>query len=112
MTWKSIIPFAGDKTVHKKLRELDKEFVSVILLIGIGFSKIFEGWVGVAEELWPITVLGVDISSPVWWTIYTLMWTVVFIYEINEKAKEAADEAVEAADEIADEASELIEGEE
>ena len=109
MSWRSLIPFAGKKPVRKKLKELDNKFVSIMVLIGIGFSKIFESWINVMAETWPIVLWGVDISKPVWWKVWTFGWVIVFLYEVNEKAKEAASSAADKAEDIAEEASEKVE---
>jgi len=104
---KSLIPFAGDKKVRKRLRELDKEFASLMVLIGIGFSKIFEAIVDIFVQIYPFITFGVDISDLIWWTLYTVAWSIVFIYELNEVAKERASDVGETINDVADEVRDM-----
>jgi len=103
MVDKALIPFAGDKKVRKRLRELDKEFASLMVLIGIGFSKIFEAIVDIFVQIYPFVTFGVDISDLIWWTLYTLAWCIVFIYELDQVASETADDIRDTVDEVREE---------
>lgn len=100
---RSLIPWLGDKTVRKRLRELDQKFTGLLVLIGIGFSKIFEGFVTIAIRELPIVIYGIEISSFVWWTIYTAILVFLFLTESDKKAREKAAEAGEKASEKASE---------
>lgn len=109
------IPGAGDRTVKQRIRELDEDLLSIVVIIGIGFSKIFEGLVAALVTRWPVYLLGFDLSDAFWWTIYTLVWGAAFIYgkkaseaveETAEKAKEKAEETAEKAKEKTEEAKE------
>lgn len=42
MTWKDFVPFAGNKTVRKRLNELDEEAVSLIVIFSTFFTKVPE----------------------------------------------------------------------
>ena len=112
MVDRSLIPFLGDKTVRQRLHELDKELVSLIAIIGIGFSKFFESWVRIAMEHYPVVLWGLDITGPVWWAIYVTFWVTVFVVEADKKLKRGADAATDAVEEAAEQVSDVVTEEE
>lgn len=112
MVDRGLIPFLGDKTVRQRLREIDKELVSILVVISIGFSKIFEGWTRVLMEIYPVVVFGVDISAPIWWTVYTLFWIGLYIFEADRKLKDGAEAVADKAEETKENVSEAVSEEE
>lgn len=106
---KDLIPFVGDKTVRERMRELDNEMFSLMVIIGIGFSKIFEGVISILVEEFPITALGIDFSSFVWWTVYTLFWAILFLFEADKTFMEKAEDAGEKAGDVKEKAEEVKE---
>jgi len=45
MTWKSLIPKAGRKSVRKKLNELEDEAMSLPIIFGVLMGKVIENMV-------------------------------------------------------------------
>lgn len=86
---KDLIPFLGNKSVLKRLRELDRELVSLLVVISIGFSKFFEGIVEIFISRFPVIIAGVDISMPLWYLIYSAFWLILYLYEVDRKTKDA-----------------------
>lgn len=105
-----LIPFAGEKSVRRRLREIDKELVSILVVISIGFAKVFEGFVSIFINQYPILFFGIDFSKAFWWFFYTLFWMLLYIIEADKVVKEKAGEAVEKADEVTDEVKERASG--
>lgn len=95
----NLIPLLGDKGTRKRLREIDRELVSILVVISIGFSKIFEGLVGILISEFPVILFGIDFSAAFWWTVYTLGWIVLFILEADKMVKEGAESVKEAVEE-------------
>ena len=98
MDW-SLIPFLGEKSTRKRLRELDKELISLVVLISIGFSEVFKEIVELAMLRWPIHWFGVDVTGLAWWTAFTAFWIVVFLVELDQKIAETAQQTAERVDE-------------
>lgn len=101
-----LIPFVGEKSVRKRLREIDKELVSLLVIIGIGFSKVFEGFVNIMIRNYPISVIGLDMSAVFWWSMYTLFWMLLFILEADQVVREGVGRVADKAEEVKEEIEE------
>lgn len=103
---KDLIPFLGDKTSRERFREIDENHVTLMVVIGISFSKIVESYVGLAGQVRPIEYAGLSLTNLFWWKVVFIIATLVFIHEIHIKARKAAVDVAEAGSEAIDEISE------
>jgi len=95
MTWKSYIPFSGDKTVRKKLSELENEAGSLVVVFGVTAGKIVE------------SMVLLDLSRALRFTAATALIGAFYVYRhemgtVKEKAQEKAQETKEKAEEAVD----------
>lgn len=93
MTWKSWIPYTGDTTVRRKLRELDEAGIGIPMIIILFLQKGLELF---------IKGLGQDIPIPLWMTFLLIAFLtfVIYVYDkqIRQKAGKAKDKAQEKVD--------------
>jgi len=94
MTWKSWIPLHGDRSVRKKLRELDEAGIGIPMIIILFLQKSLELL---------LKGIGQDIPIPLWTTflIVAVLTLIIYIYDKQLKKK-----AGEAKDKVEDKASE------
>lgn len=94
MSWKSWIPLHGDRSVRKKLRELDEAGIGIPMIIILFLQKSLELL---------LKGIGQDIPIPLWTTflIVAVLTLVIYIYDKQLKKK-----AGEAKDKVEDKASE------
>lgn len=90
MSWKSWLPYYGDQSVRKKLREIDQAGIGVPMLIILFLQKSFE---------LVLMQVGNEIPIPVWATFLIAALTVFVLYVYNEQLKEKSNEAKEKAKE-------------
>jgi len=83
MSWKSFIPYHGDTTVRRKLRELDQAGVGTPMFIVLMLQKSLELF---------LKTLGQDLPMPLWTTflIVAALTFVIYVYDkqLKKKAKE------------------------
>jgi|APHM01.1.fsa_nt_gi hypothetical protein len=94
MGWKSWLPYKGDQTVRKKLRELDHAGIGVPMIIILFLQKSFE---------LILKQIGSELPIPLWATflLAAALTFVTWIYDkqLQEKASEAKDKAKDKVDE-------------
>lgn len=94
MSWKSWLPYYGDQTVRKKLRELDQAGIGVPMIIILFLQKSFE---------LILKQLGSEIPIPLWATFFlaALLTLVIWVYDrqLREKAEEAKEKAKDKVEE-------------
>jgi len=94
MSWKSWLPFKGDRTVRKKLRELDHAGLGAPLMIILFLQKTFELF---------LIQIGSEIPIPLWATflLATVITFIIYVYDkqLQEKASEAKDKAKDKVEE-------------
>jgi len=89
VTWKSWIPYYGDRTVRKKLRELDSAGIGAPMIIILFLQKTFEL---ILKEL------GTELPIPLWFTflLATTFTFTLYVYQNQlSQAKDKAKEKVE-----------------
>jgi len=94
MTWKSWIPYHGDHSVRKKLRELDEAGIGVPMIIILFLQKSLELF---------LKGVGQDLPIPLWATflLVAVLTLVVYVYDkqLKQKAEEAKDKAKDKVEE-------------
>lgn len=94
MSWKSWIPYWGDQTVRKKLRELDQAGIGIPMIIILFLQKSFELALQTANS---------KIPTPLWLTylLAAAITLVIWVYDkqLQKKASEAKEKAKEKVDE-------------
>lgn len=95
MTWKSYIPFSGDKTVRNKLSELEKEEGSLVVVFGVTAGKIVEN------------LVLFDLSRAIRFTAATALIGAFYVYRhevqtVKEQAQEKVEDAKEKAEDAVD----------
>jgi hypothetical protein len=68
MFLKSWIPYSGDKSVRKKVRELKNKGMAITILFSLGVSKVFE------------KIINFEIFLLVRWLVYTVFLGVGYVY--------------------------------
>lgn len=91
MSWKSRLPLYGnDRSVRKKLRELDSQGIGVPMIIALFLQKSFE---------LILKQLGSEIPIPLWATFFlaAVLTFVIWLYDkqLKQKASEAKDKATD-----------------
>jgi len=98
MSWKSWLPYYGDQTVRKKLRELDSQGIGIPMIIALFLQKSFE---------LILKQLGSEIPIPLWATFFlaALLTFLIWLYDrqLKEKASETAEKAKQKAEEKVEE---------
>jgi len=93
MSWKNWLPYYGDQSVRKKLRELDSQGIGIPMIIALFLQKSFE---------LILKQLGSEIPLPLWATfmLAALLTFVIWLYDrqLRKKASEAKDKAKEKVD--------------
>jgi hypothetical protein len=85
---RSLLPTLGDRTVRKKIRELENEAGSLPIIFGVLFGKVVEQLV-----IWnPYYALRFGIAAAVTAVLF------VYAHELRQRAAEAAEKASEATD--------------
>jgi NADH:ubiquinone oxidoreductase subunit 6 (subunit J) len=88
MSWKSWVPYHGDHTVRRKLRELDNAGVGVPMFIVLMLQKSME---------LVLKGIGQDLPIPLWTTflLVAVLTFVVYVYDkqLKKKAGETAEKA-------------------
>lgn len=94
MSWNSWIPYHGDQTVRKKLRELDHAGIGVPMIIILFLQKSFELF---------LKQLGTELPIPLWATFFlaaTLTFALwIYDRQLREKASEAKNKAKDKVEE-------------
>jgi hypothetical protein len=81
MSWKDFVPYAGNKTVRKRLNELDENAVSLIVIFSTFFTKVPEK-----------TVEG-DFRMAFMFGVFAILTGVLIVY--MKPAKEKVEEELE-----------------
>ena len=94
MSWQNWIPYRGDTTVRKKLRELDEAGIGVPMIIILFLQKSLELF---------LKGIGQDLPIPLWATflLVAVITLVVYVYDkqLKRKAEEAKDKAKDKVEE-------------
>jgi len=82
---KDWIPYYGDKSVRKKIRELKNSGMAIPVLFSVGFTKVIE------------KLINSNVSMMLRWSVYTLSIGFFYIYwseldQIKEDVKEKAED--------------------
>jgi len=92
MSWKSWVPYHGDTTVRRKLRELDEAGVGIPMFVVLMLQKSME---------LVLKGIGQDLPLPLWATflLVAVLTFVVYVYDkqLKRKAGEAAEKTAEKA---------------
>lgn len=96
MSWKSWIPYKGNTTVRRKLRELDEAGVGIPMIIILLFTK--------GVEL-IIKGLGNEIPLPLWATFFLAGFLVLAVYVYDKQLKRKASKAKDKAEEKVDDST-------
>lgn len=87
MSWKSWFPYYGDRSVRKKLKELDHAGIGVPMIIILFLQKSFE---------LILIELGTEIPVPMWlvFLLAAFLTLVIWLYDkqLRQKAKEKVEE--------------------
>jgi flagellar biosynthesis component FlhA len=98
MSWKNWLPFTGDRSVRKKLRELDSQGIGTPMIIALFLQKSFE---------LILKQLGTEIPIPLWATFFlaALLTFTIWLYDkqLRKKASETAEKAKDKAEEKVEE---------
>jgi len=88
------LPFKGDRSVRKKLRELDHAGLGAPLIIILFLQKTFELF---------LIQIGSEIPIPLWATflLATVLTFIIYVYDkqLQAKASEAKDKAKDKVEE-------------
>jgi len=88
MSWKNWVPYHGDTSVRRKLRELDKAGVGTPMFIVLMLQKSLELF---------LKGVGQDLPIPLWTTflLVAVLTFVTWVYDkqLRKKASEAKDKA-------------------
>lgn len=90
MGWKSYIPYHGDRSVRKKLRELDEAGIGVPMFVLLFFQKSIEIFIVDIGDILPVPL----------WTVFFTASAIVFIAwvydkELKNKGKKAKEKIQE-----------------
>lgn len=90
MTWKSWLPYHGDRTVRQKLNEIDKQGVGIPVIIVMFFQKGFESF---------LQSIGDYIPVPMWFTYFATSFLIFVTYVYYKHLKSGAETAKEEVEE-------------
>jgi len=94
MSWKSWVPYHGDNSVRKKLRELDEAGIGIPMFIILMLQKSME---------LILKGIGQDLPIPLWTTflLVAILTFVIYVYDkrLKKKAGETAEKAKDKVEE-------------